>query len=322
MLQAAGINDLLKPLGPAVGWAGRFRSGPRSFAPARPGGRAFRASDRRRDRLFRRAVGGASLLPWVSGKTSNGVGGSLNLKLDAWKRVDGQAINNVHVWTGVGPHTLLWGIPVVVAAGLMLILGVLPGKAGLIAIVPALLVPWAVLYVTEIAHDKLAVRNVGVGAWAALGGSAVVILTVIVRALQSGRRRPVQQSVYSPQFAGQYNQQPQYVPPPGYGQQPGYGPDYGQQPAYGQQAGYGQPDPAQPPHGQPAYGQPSFDKPGYGQQEYGQPQGYGHGGYHEPPTDEHAGHAHDHPHDHDEPAPNDGSTQIIESPFRQQPPPS
>jgi hypothetical protein len=260
--------------------------------------------------------------------------------LDAWKKVDGQAINNVHVWTGVGPHSLLWGIPVVVAAGLMLILGVLPGKAGLIAIIPALLVPWALIYTTEIADSKLPVHNVGIGAWVALGGSVLVILTVILRAIQSGGRRPVQQSVYSPQFAGQYNQQPPYPPAAGYGQQPGYGqPDYGQQ----QQPGYGQPDYAQPPYGQPAYGQPAFEQPaygqpqgygqpGYGQQEYGQPQGYGHGGYNEPATDEHAGHdhGHDHPHDHghdhahdhdNDPPANDGSTQIIESPYRQKPPP-
>jgi hypothetical protein len=274
-------------------------------------------------------VGGATLLPWVTDKQS-GASGDLNLKFDAWKKVGGQAVNNVHNWTGVGPHSLLWGIPLAVAALLMLLLGVLPGRGGLIAVIPALLVPWALLYVTEIADNKLPVRNVGVGAWAALGGSVVVILTVIVRAIQSGGRRPAQQSVYSPQFAGQYNQQPQYGPAAGYPQQqPGYGqPDYGQQ-----QPAYGQPDTAQPPYGQPAYGQPAFEQPaygqpGYGQQEYGQPQGYGHGGYNEPATDEHAGHdhphdhGHDHPHDHDkDPPANDGSTQIIESPFRQQPPP-
>lgn len=284
-------------------------------------------------------VGGASLLPWVSGKTSDGLGGTLNLKFDAWKKINGDAVNNVHIWTGVGPHSLLWGIPLVVAAGLMLILGVLPGKGGLIAIIPALLVPWSLIYTTAVHKPKLPLHEVGVGAWAALGGSVIVILAVIVRAIQSGSRRPAQQSVYSPQFAGQYNQQPQYGPPAGFGQQqPGYG-----QPEYGQQPAYGQPDYAQPPYGQPAYGQPAYEQPaygqqpgygqpGYGQQEYGQPQGYGHGGYNEPPTDEHAGHdhghdhphdhAHDHAHDHDQgPPANDGSTQIIESPYRQQPPP-
>ncbi|HEX4429718.1 MAG TPA: hypothetical protein VHZ96_10670 [Frankiaceae bacterium] len=279
-------------------------------------------------------VGGASLLPWVVDKTSNGVNGTLNLKFDAWKKIDGQAVNNVHVWTGVGPHTLLWGIPLVVAAGLMLILGVLPGKACLLAVIPALLVPWAIVYATQVAKDKLPVHNVGVGAWAALGGSAIVILTVLVRALQSGgRRRQAQPPAYSPQFAGQYNQQPQY-PPPGYGQ-----PGYGQQPAYGQPApSYGQPDYSQPAYGQPAYGQPAYEQPAYGQppygqpaygqQDYGQPQGYGHGGYNEPTAEQSAqpehDHSHDHPHDHshDDEAPNDGSTQIIESPFRQQPPPN
>jgi hypothetical protein len=270
-------------------------------------------------------VGGASLLPWVHGDTTEG-----KVDFDAWKKVSGEAVNNVHVWTGVGPHSLLWGIPLVIAAALMLILGVLPGKAGLIAIIPALLVPWSIIYATSVESDNLPVKNVGIGAWVALAGSVVVILTVIARAARSGGRRSVQQSAYSPQFAGQYGQQqPPYAPNAGYGQQPGYGqPEYGQQ-----QPGYGQPDYAQPPYGQPAYGQPAFEQPaygqpGYGQQEYGQPQGYGHGGYNEPATDEHAGHdhphdhGHDHSHDHDDDPPaNDGSTQIIESPFRQQPPP-
>jgi hypothetical protein len=292
-------------------------------------------------------VGGASLLPWVSGDTTEG-----KVEFDAWKKVGGDAVNNVHVWTGVGPHSLLWGIPLVIAAALMLIFGVLPGKAGLIAIIPSLLVPWAIIYATGVSDPKLDLKHVGIGGWVALAGSVIVIFTVIARAARSGSRRSVQQSAYSPQFAGQYNQQPQYGPPAGYGQQqPGYGqPEYGQQ-----QPGYGQPDYAQPPYGQPAYGQPAFEQPsygqpanygqpnygqqpgqgqqgygqpGYGQQEYGQPQGYGHGGYNEPATDEHAGHehphehGHDHPHDHDnDPPANDGSTQIIESPFRQQPPP-
>ena len=67
-------------------------------------------------------VGGASLLPWVTGTSSDGRAGTTS-KFDAWKKVGGQAVNNVHVWTGVGPHSLLLGIPLVVAAALMLILG-------------------------------------------------------------------------------------------------------------------------------------------------------------------------------------------------------
>jgi hypothetical protein len=328
MVMAAGLSDLLKPSVPQ--WAGAAISVGAAvicallaltivrFGRAIGGVTGFGAG----------AVGGASLLPWVAGSTSAGISGTLNLKLDAWKKFDGMAINNVHVWTGVGPRSLLWGIPLVVAAGLMLILGVLPGKACLIAVIPALLVPWSILYATEIAKDKLPVHNVGVGAWTALGGSAIVLLTVIVRALRSSGRRNVQQPAYSPQFAGQYNQQPQYPPPPGYGQ-----PGYGQQPAYGQPApSYGQPDYSQPAYGQPAYGQPAYEQPAYGQpsygqQDYGQPQGYGHGGYNEPTAEqpEHAGHDHSHEdqdHSHDDQAPNDGSTQIIESPFRQQPPPN
>jgi len=256
------------------------------------------------------AVGGASLLAWVSG-TASGIAG--DVKLDAWKKVNGRAVNDVHSWTGVGPHTLLWGIPLVVAAGLMLLLGVLPGKACLLAVIPALLVPWSLIYITKVAkpNDRLPVHNIGIGAWTALGGSAIVLLAVIVRALQSGGRRGVQQPAYNPQFAGQYHQQPQY--PPGYGQQ---------QPAYGQQQpSYGQPDYGQPAYGQPAYGQPAYEQPAYGQQDYGQPQGYGHGGYNEPTAEQPEQPAHDHSHDDDPPA-NDGATQIIESPFRQQPPPN
>ena len=52
-------------------------------------------------------VGGASLLPWVTGNASDGP--AQHLKFDAWKKVGGQAVNNVHVWTGVGPHSLLLG---------------------------------------------------------------------------------------------------------------------------------------------------------------------------------------------------------------------
>ena len=324
MLMAAGLSDLLKPSVPQ--WAGVAISVGAAviglllalmvarFGRAIGGVAGFGAG----------AVGGASLLPWVAGSTSTGISGTLNLKLDAWKKFDGMAINNVHVWTGVGPRSLLWGIPLVVAAGLMLILGVLPGKACLIAVIPALLVPWSILYATEIAKDKLPVHNVGVGAWTALGGSAIVILAVLVRALQSGGRRNVQQPACNPQFAGQYNQQPQYPPPPGYGQQPAYGQPA---PAYGQ-PDYGQPDQGQPAYGRPAYGQPAYEQPAYGQpaygqQDYGQPQGYGHGGYNEPTAEQPEQGSYDpaRERNQDDPPANDGSTQIIESPFRQQPPP-
>jgi hypothetical protein len=260
-------------------------------------------------------VGASSLLPWASGGTSIG-----HADFDAWKKNSPFALTKF--WTNVGPDSLRWGIPLVVAAGLMLILGVLPGKACLIAVIPALLVPWSILYATEIAKDKLPVHNLGVGAWTALGGSVIVILAVLVRALQSGGRRGVQQPAYNPQFAGQYNQQPQYPPQPGYGQ-PGYGqPGYGQQPAYGQPA-YGQ-QPGQRDYTQPDYGQPAYGRPAYGQQDYGQPQGYGHGGYNEQSSEqpEQAGYSYPDDHSHDDAAPNDGSTQIIESPFRQQPPPN
>ncbi len=314
MLLAAGLSDLLKPSVPQ--WAGVAISVGAAVicfflaltvvrvGRAIGGVTGFGAG----------LVAGATLLPWVSGSASDGIGGSLNVKVDAWKKINGQAVNDVHSWTGVGSHTLLWAIPLVVAAALMLILGVLPGKLGLIAIIPALLVPWALIYITRVPKNKLPIHNVGVGAWAALGGSVIVIVTVLVRALRSAGRRATQQPAYSPQFAGQYNQQPPYAPPPGFGQ-----PGYGQQPSYGQPA-YGAQQPA---YGgqQPGYGQPAYEQPAYGQQDYGQPQGYGHGGYNEP-TEEHAGHdhSHDHSHDHDDPAPNDGSTQIIDSPFRQQPP--
>ncbi len=45
------------------------------------------------------------------------------------------------LWTGVGPSTPQWGIPLAGAAVLMLVFGVLPGRFGLLADHPALLVP-------------------------------------------------------------------------------------------------------------------------------------------------------------------------------------
>ncbi len=86
-------------------------------------------------------------------------------------------------------------------------------------------------------------------------------------------------------------------------------PPTGSSPAYGQQP-YGQPA-----YEPPSYGQPSYEQPSYGQPAYGQPQGYGHGGYNAP-TEEQA--AQDQA--PEDPPANDGATQIIESPFRQQPP--
>jgi hypothetical protein len=339
MVLAAGLPDLFKPSVPQ--WAGVAISAGAAvvfallaLAVARLGKAIAGVAG-----FFAGAVGGASLLPWVTGSSTDGLPG--DVKLDAWKKVGGEAVNNVHVWTGVGPHSLVLGIPLVVAAGLMLLLGVLPGKAGLLAIIPALFVPWSLIYVTKVtkAADRLPVHNVGIGAWVGLGGSGLVILTVIVRALQSGGRRKAQPPAYNPQFAGQYNQQQQYPPPPGYGQ-----PGYGQQPAYGQPApSYGQPDYAQPEYGQPAYGRPAYgqpayeqpaygqpgeQQPGYGQQQpgYGQPQGYGHGGYNEPTAEQPVQPAHpsydpEPDRSQEDPPANDGSTQIIESPFRQQPPP-
>jgi hypothetical protein len=174
MVIAAGLSDLLKPSVPQ--WAGVAISvgaavicALLALAVARFG-RAIGG----RDRLRGRSVGGASLLPWVSGSTSAGISGALNLKLDAWKKFDGVAINNVHVWTGVGPRSLVWGIPLVVAAGLMLDPGVLPGKACLIAVIPALLVPWSILYATQMRRTSCPSQR-RIGAWAALGGSALVL---------------------------------------------------------------------------------------------------------------------------------------------------
>lgn len=309
MLLAAGLSDLLKPSIPQ--WAGvavavgaavicfllalavvRFGKAIGGVTGAGAG-----------------LVGGASLLPWVSGTTSSGLASALDLKLDAWKKFNGVALNNVHVWTGVGPRSLVWGIPLVVAAVLMLVLGVLPGKACLIAVIPALLVPWSLLYATQLENDKLPVGNVGIGAWAALGGSLLVILTVIVRALQSAGNPSRSYGGQPPGYG-----QPQYgqpAPYPQYPQQPYAQPGHGQppynQPAYGQQQpGYGQ-----PPAG---YGQPPYGQPGYGQPAYGQPQGYGHGGYDEPPAVQPVQPGGENEHDHDHPDPNDGSTQIIQRP--------
>ncbi len=258
-------------------------------------------------------VAASGLLPWLTG-TSAGH----DINIDAWKKISvlgSSYTDSVKLWTGVGPSTLQWGLPVAVAGGLMLVLGVLPGRFGLLAIIPSLLVPYSLLYVTTFkSGDRLDVKNVGVGAWAALAGSVVVIIAVVVRAVQAPARRAANaRSAQAP-----YGQPPYGQPLPGYSQ-PQYGqPQYGQ-PAFDQPPGYGQPGHGQQPgYGDPGYGgqQPAYGQPaGYGgQPAYGQPQGYGHGGYYEPATDPHD--------DHD--IPNDGATQILPSPFGQppqQPPP-
>ena len=261
-------------------------------------------------------VAASGLLPWLTG-TSAGH----DTNIDAWKQGTFLGVpytNSAKLWTNVGPDTLRWGIPLAVAGGLMLVLGILPGRWGLLAIIPALLVPYSLLYVTVFKNgSKLDVKNIGVGAWAGLAGSVLVILVVIIRAIQApGRRARSGRSAYAPQT---------YAPQPsGYGQPPYGQPQYGQ-PGYGQQPpAYGQPEYGQPAYGQeqPQYGQPAYgqEQPGYGQQpgysgqpDYGQPQGqpqgYGHGGYQEPATDPVA----------DQPIPNDGATRILQSPFGQPP---
>jgi hypothetical protein len=232
-------------------------------------------------------VAASSLLPWqhglVSGQTVN---------IDAWKKITSRDyVNSIKLWTGVKLPDTQWGIALIGAAVLMLIFGVLPRRFGLLAIIPSLLVPYAFLYTMVLVKpvDRLDVHNVGVGAWAALGGSALVILTVFIRALQAPRRAGAQPA-YDQQ---QYNQQPQYDQQPQYGQPLAYGQPGYAQPGYGQQQ-HGQ----QPPYGQQAqYGQPAYGDPGYGQGGYEQPRSYP-----------------------DEPAPNDGTTQIVQSPFGQPPP--
>jgi hypothetical protein len=226
----------------------------------------------------------------------------------------------------------------------MLLLGLLPKAWGLFAIIPALLVPYSLLYTLVIHKPRLDVSNLGVGGWAALGGSVLVIVVAIIRAVKLvGSRDPYAyggeqygqqqygqpygqpayggQQQYGDQGYGQPGQpaQPGYGQDPAYGQGQGYG-QQGQQPGYGQDPGYGQQP--QPGYGQqpaqPGYGQGYGDQ-GYGQQPaqpgYGQ-EGYGQGGYNEPPHEHGAPGGHDHNHDE----PDDGSTQIIQSPYGQQPP--
>jgi hypothetical protein len=236
-------------------------------------------------------VGASSLLPWLTGTVSG-----RDVNIDAWKKItSSDYVNSIKLWTGVDFPKTQWGIALVGAGVLMLFLGVLPGRFGLLAIIPSLLVPFAFLHTMVLVKkvDRLDVHNVGIGAWAALGGSAVVILTVLIRALQAPRRAKAQPQ-YDPQQ--QYNQ-PQYAPQ-AYDQQPQYNqpPQYGQ-PAYGQQSPHGQPGYGQPGYAQPAYGEPGYGQPSYEQPTYGQPGTYP-----------------------DEAAPNDGATQIIQSPFGQQPP--
>jgi hypothetical protein len=176
-------------------------------------------------------VGASSLLPWVKG-TQNG----FNLRFDAWKHAD--QVNTVQHWTGINSlEHLPLGWVLAGAAVLMLLLGVLPGRLGLLGIIPSLVVPYCLLYVLVLAKNGIEVDNIGAGAWVGLGGSVLVILVVIIRALQAPRRprgygygQPLQP----------YDQQPGYYgQPPAYGQQP-----YGQPPAYGQQPYGHEPDTA------------------------------------------------------------------------------
>ena len=71
-------------------------------------------------------VGASSLLPWIKAS-----GGGETIRLDAWKH--GDEINNIYNWTGAGGgrHVPL-GWLLVVTAVLMLVLGVLPGRLGLL----------------------------------------------------------------------------------------------------------------------------------------------------------------------------------------------
>ena len=149
-------------------------------------------------------VGASSLLPWLSGTDS-----TRSVNIDAWKKVpSAHYVNSIKLWTDVNFPNTQWGFALVGAAVLMLFLGVLPGRLGLFAIIPSLLVPYAFLYTMVLVKEgrRLAVANVGIGAWAALGGSAVVILTVFIRALQAPRRPKAQ----ADQFP--YNQPQQYDP--------------------------------------------------------------------------------------------------------------
>jgi hypothetical protein len=253
-------------------------------------------------------VAASGLLPWLHGTVSG-----QDVNIDAWKKItSSDYVNSIKLWTGVDLPDTQWGVALIGAGVLMLIFGVLPGRFCLLAIIPSLLVPYAFLYTLVLLNerDRIKVDTLGVGAWAALGGSALVILTVLVRALQApSRRRDAVQPVYDQQYQQQpaYNPPPAYPPQQGYGQQPVYGqqqafgqPGYGPQPGYGQQAGYGQ---------QPGYGQPDYTQPQ--QQTYGQQPSYG-----QQPTQEQG--AYEQP--QEDPAPNDGATQIVQSPFVKRPP--
>jgi hypothetical protein len=226
-------------------------------------------------------VGASSLLPWVKGTE-----GGVTLRFDAWKHAD--QVNTVQHWTGINSlEHLQLGWVLAGAAVLMLLLGVLPGRLGLIGIIPSLVVPYCLLWVLVWAKNGIQLDNIGPGAWVGLGGSVLVILVVIIRALQAPRRQRAYGYAQPPQA---YDQQPGY-----YGQQQPYG-----QPGYGQ-PGYGQQQPAY--SQQPGYGQQPYARPGYAQQPYG----------HEAQTAPQL--ATPAPDD-----PNDGRTRIVESPFGQPPP--
>ena len=128
------------------------------------------------------------------------------------------------------------------------------------------MVPYCFLWVLSLRDESIEVDNVGYGAWAALAGSVIVILAVLIRALQTPSRsrgygqpplQPYQQQPYPQQQFQQPYQQPQY------GQQPYGQPQYGQQPYQQQQPGYGQGE--QPPQGGSNDGQTQIIRPPYGQ---------------------------------------------------------
>ncbi len=200
-------------------------------------------------------VGASGLLPWLSGNE-----GGQHVDLDAWRRLSlgGEtiAVNNVKVWTGVDLTNLQWGYALVGAAVLMLLLGVLPGRLGLLAILPSLVVPYSFLWVLALRDRTVEVRYIGYGAWAALAGSVIVILAVLIRALQTpSRSRGYGQPPLQPYQQQPYPQQ-QFQQP--YGQ-----PQFQQQPY--QQPYAQQPNPQQQPYGQPQYGEQPQQQPGYGQ---------------------------------------------------------
>ncbi len=147
MLLAA--PNLYKTLVPQWAGIGRLRRGSRLLLPDRSRGRALRQGGRRRHRCGGRPGGG---LEPASLAARPDLWSDSNI--DAWKKITSlDYVNSIKLWTGVNLPNTQWGIALVGAGVLMLIFGVLPGRFGLLAIIPSLVVPYAFLHTMVLVQE-------------------------------------------------------------------------------------------------------------------------------------------------------------------------